>query len=63
MDKLKLNLCSGCVLDLIEYNPYIFEDGSPRPIDSLDITVVPVELCANSLIENTFFEKEKNDEQ
>jgi hypothetical protein len=45
--KLVLRLCKGCNKELKNYNPYIYEDGSPVPLENIITIEVPVKECFN----------------
>lgn len=40
--------CGECADDLKEYNPYIFEDGTPIPLEDIEVIVVPGNYCENA---------------
>lgn len=40
--------CGECADDLKEYNPYIFEDGTPIPLEDIEVVVVPGNYCENA---------------
>ena len=40
--------CGECADDLKEYNPYVFEDGTPVPLEDIEVVVVPGNYCENA---------------
>ena len=40
--------CTDCIKDLKEYNPYIYNDGTPIPLDKIEIIEVTHEFCENN---------------
>ena len=47
-EKFPTKLCKGCIEELQNYNPYIYDDGSQIPLENLVITTVKIPECVNS---------------
>lgn len=47
---LVISLCSGCLQDLQEYNPYIDSQGNRIPLERIIIVPVSQKECENTLL-------------
>lgn len=54
MNKLHVCLCSYCINDLKNYNPYVDKNNIPLSLDQIEIEEVNMEKCYNCTINGEF---------
>lgn len=48
VDGILIELCKGCIEDLDNYNPYIYDNKETIPLDNIIISKVGVKYCNNT---------------